>query len=166
MALTKRDDVVGAFSSKGTNDSFAVSILPRAFWRTDNFLDAECLELLLEDLAKYGITVTMQKTWLFARWESLDHLLSSPFSGWILSDVEMEDLSSVMGHDYEDVENLECQTGNGEEVAGGGNVHVILDECPSCLASTIIVFTFDHVGFNGGLGDVIAKLTQFVSNPW
>ncbi len=107
MLLTKRDDVVGAFSSKGTNDSFAVSILPRAFWRTDNFLDAECLELIPENFAIDGITITMQKTWLFSTWESLEHLLRSPFSGWILSDVEMKDLSTVMGHDHEDVEDLE-----------------------------------------------------------
>ena len=106
---------------------------PRNSWRTDHFFDAKRLKLLPEDFAIDGITITMQETRFFARWKSLDYLLSSPFSGWIFGDVEMEDPSLVMGHDHEDVESLECQTGNSEEVAGGANVHVILDESSPSL---------------------------------
>ncbi len=43
---------------------------------------------------------------------------------------------------------------------------MILDEGSPSLASTIVVFMFDHVSFHRGLGNIMAEFPQFVSNPW
>ena len=64
------------------------------------------------------VAITNEKAWCFLVRERVDDLLSGPFGVGICGDVEVDDLSPVMTHHDEDVQNAERDRGHGEEVTG------------------------------------------------
>ncbi len=156
--------MVSAFPAKRADDSFTKGVLPGRLSRTDNFLDAECFDLFLEDVAEDRVSVTVKEPWFFSAGESLDDLLGGPRRGRVLGDVEVDDAASIVRENDEDLEYFEGQRGHGEEVAGRADVHVVADEGPPVLTRTVVRLFFDHVSLDRGLGDIVAELSKFVSS--
>jgi len=128
MPLAQHDDVVQALSANTPDQPLDVRILPWAPTSDDDLLDAHVGDAALEVSAVDAVAVTEQKARCFIPGERLDDLLGRPLGGWIRGDVEVENATAIVGEDQEDEEDLECDSGNDEEVNGHRLGHVIAQE--------------------------------------
>lgn len=70
----------------------------------------------MEEITRYGI-ITRKR---------LDDLPRSPLRSWMLGNIEMNDLPSIMAHDDEAEQQPKCYGIDDKEVAGSCYVHMIL----------------------------------------
>ena len=129
MPLSQSDDMVRGLSADGSDDSFAIRILPRASCRRPHGLDAEDAEFLTEEIGKDGVPVVNQvlRNRLVSR-EGFDQLPCRPICGGMSSHFDVQDLPPVVMEDNKDIEELERECRNDKEVAGSGHGHVVAQE--------------------------------------
>ena len=118
MAFAKNDHMVEAFSANGTDQSLDVRILPRRVRGTDDFLDAQVLDAILEPLAVDAIAVTVQVSWRLIERKCLGDLPSRPFGGGMSGDVEVNDAPPVMAENDEAIQHAKRGGRHGEEING------------------------------------------------
>jgi hypothetical protein len=68
--------------------------------------------------------------------ERLNQLLGNPGAGGVRRDIEMNDISSVVLEDQQDVQQPECSRGVGEEI-DGGKVFFVSDILDNLLTETL-----------------------------
>jgi hypothetical protein len=118
MSFAEHDHMIQTIPAYGTDDSFAIRVLPGGPGCNQDFLDAHAFHAFLEVVAVDAIAIADEKPrCLFVR-ESIDDLLGGPFGMRICGNVEEDDLSPVMPEYDEDVQNPERDCGNSEEVTG------------------------------------------------
>ena len=121
MPFTENDDVVQALPPDRSDQSFAERILPRRAWSRDDFLDAHRLDAPGKVDAEDAVAVMNQESGCGFVGEGFDDLLGSPPGGGRGRDVEVQDASTIMGHDQQHVEHTERDRRDDEEVFDRSN---------------------------------------------
>jgi len=120
MALAKYDHVVQALTADGSDQTFGVRILPRRPRGGDYFLDAHVLHPVTEVPAVDAVPVAKQKTRSFLERKHFDDLLSGPPGSRVCRHIEVDDASTFMLEDHEDVQHAERDRWYREEVGSSG----------------------------------------------
>src|ERR1700719_4766525 len=99
VPLSEHDNVVKAFPSDRTDQSFGTSILPRGAWRRRLVANAHRSKASDEDIAIGPIAIADQTAGGFFPAESFRNLICNPFCGRMRCDAEPYDLPQAMPHD-------------------------------------------------------------------
>ncbi len=165
MNFVPNDDVIRAFAANGSDNSFAVRILPGRPGCDEHLLDSHVLQALSEVAAVDRITISKEITRLGpVRRECLGHLLGCPHSRWMLRHVEVKDSPPVMSKNDEAEQQPERDSRYNEEIACGRAVHVVLEECSPGLRWWPWT-SLDHVLGDCGFRHVIAKESKLGLDP-
>ena len=122
----ENNDVIQVFAAKGTDQPLDIGVLPRAAWRSKNFVNAHPLGGLRRLVPVYSIAVTEQIPWGSIPREGFEKLRRSPFLSGKGSDGEMKRTSAIMVEDQEDEEDLEGHRWDEEEVYGDEVLGMVL----------------------------------------
>ena len=133
MGFVQDDHVVQTFSAYGTDDAFAIGILPGRAWCDRDFFDPHAFDAFCEVIAVDAVAITKEKTWCFLVRESVDDLLGGPPGVGIRGHVEMNHVSPVVAEDDGNVQHPEGHGGNREEIASGDIWQVIVQKRPPGL---------------------------------
>jgi hypothetical protein len=90
------DNVIEALSAYGPDQSLHIRILPRRARRRKHLLYAEAFHSIAESSTVDTVPVAYQVAWNVVEWESLHHLLSSPFRSRMIRRVEVNNFSSIV----------------------------------------------------------------------
>ena len=115
MSLVEHDDVMKALASEGADHPLRVRILPWRSWCCYDFFDAHVLDPPAEVITVDRIPITDQKSRRLVFGKRLDDLLSCPLGRRMRSDVEMDDVTSVVAHYDEGEQYAERGCGNRKE---------------------------------------------------
>ena len=124
----ENNDVIQAFAAKGTDQPLDIGVLPRAAWRSKNFVNAHPLGGLRKLVPVYSIAVTEQIPWRSIPREGFEKLPRSPFLREKGSDGEMKRTSATMVEDQEDEEDLEHHRWDEEEVYGDEVLGMVVEK--------------------------------------
>ena len=75
MSFVEHDHMIETFATNGTDDSFAIRILPRRPGRDQDFVDSQALDAFLEIVAVDTVAIANEKTWGFFVQKRVDNLL-------------------------------------------------------------------------------------------
>ena len=162
MAFAQHDDVVQAFATNRTDDSFHVRILPGRSRGAGDFLDRHAPHAILEILAKDPFPISQQKTWRLVVRKRVDDLLRGPLRIGMGRDAKVNNFSSMMPKYDENVEHSKRRRRNGEEVARRRLGHVIAQKCLPSLRRRLA--RAHHVLGDRPLGHVVSQESQFRTN--
>src|SRR5215469_969655 len=90
--------------------------LPRRARCRQDFTDAHISHLFSEVSAENSIAVAQQVERKVGEGKGPPQLLSGPLRGRVGGNVEVQNATTVMGQNQENVKNLEADRGNGEEI--------------------------------------------------
>ena len=155
MDFVPYDHVVQAFSAYGTNDAFAIGILPGRAWCDGDFFDPHTFDALCEVVAVDVVAITKEKTRCFLVWESVDDLLGGPLGAGIRGKIEMDNQPTVMTKNDKDIQDAKRHCGNSKEIAGGDIGNVIGQERPPRLRRRFP--PADHVFGHGRFSDFMPQ---------
>jgi len=96
MLFGKYNHVVETFATDTADYSFRVRILPGRVGSGDHFFDPHSSYPPLKIMSIDRILVSDQKAWGGVFRKRLDHLLGSPGGGWMLRNVEVNDLTPLV----------------------------------------------------------------------
>ena len=99
MILIDDDQMIETFSADTSNYSFRIWILERRLRRRKYFFDPHSCDSLAEILAINAVSVAYQILGSLLVREGLDDLLCGPFGRWMLSHIEVNDLSPIVQKD-------------------------------------------------------------------
>ena len=91
-----------------------------------------------EVIAEDRIAVAQQVARELGKGKGLPQLLSCPLRGRVGGNIEVQDATSVMGQNQENVKNLETDRRHGEEIDGDQLPGMILKECPPVLRGRFV----------------------------
>ena len=109
MPFIQYDQVVQTFPANGTDDAFAVRVLPGRARCDRDFFDSHAYHAVLEVFAVDAVAIANEKTWCFLVREGVDDLLGGPFGVGIRGNIEMNDLPPIVTEHDEDVQDTEGQ---------------------------------------------------------
>src|SRR5216683_4252216 len=104
VPLSEHNNVVKAFPSDRTDQSFGISILPWGAWRRWSVANAHRSKSSDEDIAIGSIAIADQIVGSPFPAESFRDLICNPFCGRMRCDAEPYDLSSAVPHDQQSIE--------------------------------------------------------------
>src|SRR5499433_477904 len=116
MLFGKYNHVVETLATDTADKAFSVWILPGRMWRGDHFFDLHSIHPPLKIVSIDRIPVSQQEAWSRVFRKRLDHLLRRPGGGWMFSDVEMKDLTSLVQKNDEAVKLTEGRGGDSKEI--------------------------------------------------
>ncbi len=114
MPLVEDDDVVETFAAKRADETLDIGRLPGRAWSNEHFRDAETTQSAPEWFTVYGIAITQQIAGRGVKGKGFDDLLCRPLSGRVSSDVEVDDLASLMSKHEDHIEDSKGQRGHGD----------------------------------------------------
>ena len=98
-----------------------------------------------EVIAEDRIAVAQQVARELGKGKGLPQLLSCPLRGRVGGNIEVQDATSVMGQNQENVKNLETDRRHGEEIDGDQLPGMILKECPPALRGRFVTSQHDKL---------------------
>src|SRR5262245_38307553 len=116
MPLIDHDDKVQAFSANASDHPFRIAVLPRTPSRYRNLPDTHSINSRGEVVSVDPITIAHQVARHSVVGKCLHELLCRPCGSRLFRDIEMQNTSTVMRKDDENVQHTELQSRNGEEV--------------------------------------------------
>src|SRR5215510_13066543 len=116
MPLVDHDHLVQAFSSNASDHPLGIAVLPRTPSRYRNLPDTHSIHSRGEVVSVDPITIAHQVTRHSVAGKCLHELLCRPPGSRVFRDVEMQNTSTVMRKDDENVQHTELQSRNSEEV--------------------------------------------------
>src|SRR5215831_12365309 len=116
MPLIDHDDVVQAFSANASDHPFRIAVLPRTPGRYRNLPDTYSINSRGEVVSVDSITIAHQVARHSVVGKCLHELLCRSRGSRVFRDIEMQNTSTVMRKDNENVQHSELQSRNGEEV--------------------------------------------------
>ena len=78
VLLVDHDDMIEALSTDTADEALNVRILPWRLRGSNDFLDAQVVDALLEGVTVNAVAITKQKPWCFVFRKCLDKLLGCP----------------------------------------------------------------------------------------
>ena len=128
MVLAEHDHAIEKLPANAPHESLGYSVLPRALERRACWDDAESLYGTVDLRGEDRVVVEDQIAMRRVVREGISQLLDHPASGWVRSDVEVQDLPPSVVDREPDVEQLESDGGNHEEVHPRDQVPVVSKE--------------------------------------
>src|SRR5215471_19829641 len=116
MPLINHDYMFHAFSANASDHPFRVAVLPRTPGRYRNLPDTHSINSRGEVVSVDPITIAHQVARHSIVRKCLHDLLCRPRCSRVFRDIEMQNTSTVMGKNDENVQHTELQSRNGEEV--------------------------------------------------
>src|SRR5215471_6285709 len=116
MPLIDHDDMVQAFSANASDHPFRIAVLPRTPSRYRNLPDTDSINSRGEVVSVDPITIAHQVARHSVVGKCLHELLCRPRGSRVFRDIEMQNTSTIMREDDENVQHTELQSRNGEEV--------------------------------------------------
>ena len=162
MTLVEDDDVIETLATDGTDETLDVGRLSRRSWSNELFRDTEAVQSALESFTINGIAVAQQITGSGVEGEGFDDLLRSPLGGWVSSDIEVDDLASLMLDNKEHIKDSKGYRGHGEEIDRSEAPDVIVEKRPPGLRWRLAVA--NQILRYRRLGDVNAQHLQLAVN--
>lgn len=96
--------MVEALPPDAANQAFRISILPRAPWCSDHFLNLHPFQSMAEFFTVDLIPIPEQKAWRRIFGKCLDNLLRGPGCRRVSRDIEVQDLSAIVRKNDEAVQ--------------------------------------------------------------
>ena len=116
MAFVQDNHVVQAFTPDTPDQPLDVRILPRTSGGDYDFLDPHMPHPLPKGGAIGAVPIAQQIWRCFIPWEGVNDLLGGPLRGGVFRDIEMDETSSLMGQDEQDVQHLVGDRRHDEEI--------------------------------------------------
>src|SRR6516225_3793083 len=152
----QHDHMIETLTANGSNHSLDIGSLPRRARCRKDFGDAHISHLFSEVSAENSIAVAQQVARELGKRKGLPRLLSCPPRGRVGGNVEVQDATSVMGQNQENIKNLETDRGHREEINRDQLLGMILKECPPALRGRFVLA--NHVFADAAFSDVDAEL--------
>ena len=105
------------------------------------------------------IPVTDQIAWGGVEWERFNQLLGNPGAGGVCSDIEVDNVPSVVLEYQQDVQHPKCHRGHSKEINRSDLAGMVAEKSSPCLRRRLT--SPNHVLGNCRLGDLNAELEQF-----
>src|SRR5215468_7498378 len=118
MPLVDHDYMVQAFSANTSDHPFRIAVLPWTPGRYRNLFDTQSIDSCREIMAIDPITISYQVPSQGVVRKCFHHLLCRPSSRRMFRDIEMQNTTTVMREDDEDIEHTELNGRNRKEVDG------------------------------------------------
>src|SRR6266545_6211312 len=165
MLLVQDDDVVETFSAQGADQSLRDGVrLRRTNGRRDS-VDADALSALSKLGAIDGIPIAEQMAGFPAPWCGLDELPPHPSCRRVGCHVDMHQLASAVGDEYQHVQRLERQRGHRQQIGGPKVVSMVAQERAPGLTGWARWFA-PAIASNRATADHDAQLQQLASDPF
>src|SRR6516164_5729256 len=116
VPLVDHDHMVQAFSANTSDHPFRIAVLPRTPGRYRNFLDTQSIYSCCEIMTVDPVTISHQVARHGVVGKRFHHLLCRPFRRGMICDVEVDNASSVMRQNHEEIQHAELYGRNREEV--------------------------------------------------
>src|SRR5215471_20211321 len=100
--------VIQTLATNASDHALHVAILPRTPWCHTDLLDAHSIDSRYEGLAVNSIAVSNHKPGSAPFRKCFDDLLCGPNRRQMLRDVEVDDASTIVRHDDEDIEDSQA----------------------------------------------------------
>src|ERR1700761_3781111 len=163
VSLAEHNNVVKAFPSDRTDQPFGIRVLPRRPWRCWSVANAYRSESADKDLTIGPVPVTHEIAGSLFPTACFRDLICDPFCGWMRSDAKPQDMSPVVSHDQQSIEQAKRDCRHDEHIHRSDPVRMIAEECPPALGRR--VSSPDHVLGHAGLSDADAELEQLSMDP-
>jgi len=118
MPIIHDDDVVQALAANGSDDSLHETILPRTPRRGQNLPDAHSLNSRREAVTVDSIAISNQIPWRTVVRKRFNNLLHSPYGSGVFGDIEVQDATTVVCKNHEDIQHAELNCRDREEIDG------------------------------------------------
>src|SRR5262245_26118941 len=125
--------MIKAIARNGHDQSLHIGRLPRGSWCDHNFPDTQAPPTAPHLSTVYAVAVADQIVRCRLEGEGLTKLLTNPRSGRSLTTVEMNRASTFVHHNEETIQDPECGSRDGKEVAGSKTTNVVAKEVPPAL---------------------------------
>ncbi len=128
MPFVDRNDMVQALSPDASDHSLRVTILPRASRRRPNLLNAHSFDLIVKPMTVNPISISNQISWRRVVRKGFDDLLSGPFCRWMLRDIEVNELATVVDQHNEYKQDSQSQRRNRKEIHRNKLAHMVMQK--------------------------------------
>ncbi len=145
VVLIKWNHVVEKFSPTTADPPFSGSILPRALKGNPDGLGVKRLYCFNNFRTEDGISIEDEILGSRIKRECFTKLLHDPFGRWTFSDVEMDQLPSLVVEDKENIEQAKGHSRNDEEIHGGDGFTVIAKKGEPILKGASILGAFGKI---------------------
>src|ERR1700756_2169836 len=152
VPLSEHDNVVKAFPSDRTDQSFGTSILPRGARRRGSIADAYRSESADKNLTISAVPVTNEIAGSLFSTAGFRDLICDPFCGWMRCDAKPQNMSPAVPHDQQSIVQAKRDCRQDEHIDRSNPVRVVAEECPPALGRR--VSSPDHILGHTGLSDI------------
>ena len=132
MSLVQDDDMVQAFAAETPDEPFDVGVLPRTAGSDQYFFDPHVLHPLPKSSAVDTVPIAQEIAWRFFPRKRVHDPLGGPLGGGMLSDVEVDDATPMVGQDDEDKEHVVSDRRHDKEIEGDQILHMVVEEGLPC----------------------------------
>ena len=164
VPLAKHNDMIQAIPPGRAEQSLRISVLPRRSCRSRPVTNAHRMKAAGKNVAGDVVSVTDDVTWRRFPTKGLRDLTGDPFSRWVCSNPETQDLAATVLQYQQSIEQSEGISGVHEQVHRRDAVSMIMQERPPALGWTPPRLC--HVFGDRGLPDIDAELKEFTVNAW
>src|SRR5215470_4608288 len=164
VPLVDHDHVVQAFSANTSDNPFRIAVLPRTPGRYRNLSDTQSVHSCTEIMTIDPITISYQVARHDVVGKRFHHLLCGPGRGRVFRDVEMQNATSVMRQNHEDIQDAELYGRNREEVDRDHVADVISKKRHPGLRRPSSLL--GHEARHGPFGNLESQLFQFTVYAW
>jgi len=119
--------------NKSSDQALDVAILPRVLWCDPYVLNAHPFNSRSEVLAVDSVAISNHVLWCAVVRKRLDNLLCSPDRGRMLSNIEVEDASTIMCEDNKNVQHAQLNGWHRKEIDRYQLTDMISQECHPTL---------------------------------
>src|SRR5258706_15183390 len=163
VPLSEHNNVVKAFPSDRTDQSFGISILPWGAWRRWSVANAHRSKSSDEDIAIGSIAIADQIVVSPIPAENFRNLICNPFCGRMRRHAEPYDLSSAVPHDQQSIEQTKRDCRHDEQIYRSDPIRMIAKESLPTLRRWFS--PLDHILGHTRLPDFDAELEQLSVDP-
>ncbi len=145
MPLVKHNNVVEALSANRADEPLDVSILPGASASGFDFFDAKADDTFLKRFAIDRVVISKQISRRVVIRKCLNDLLSRPFCGRMLGDIELEHTPTIVRKHHKHVEQTKRCRRHNEKVASDNLFRMILQKSFPSGRRRFVVSLAGHV---------------------
>src|SRR5271154_5027267 len=156
--------MIQAIPPDRADQSLHISVLPRRSCRSRPVTNAHRTKAAGKNVAVDGVSVTDDVSRRCFPAKGLRELTSDPFSRWVCSNPETQELAATVLQYQQSIEQSEGDGRNHEQVHRRDAVTMIRQERPPALGGRPP--TLCQVFGDCGLSDIDAELKEFTVNAW
>ena len=128
MVFVQRDNVIRQLPANTADPAFRDTVLPRTPHACSDRVDATRIQKGDNSIAELSVSIKQDITIGAGKRQSLAQLLDNPVAGWMLGAIKVQNASATMCNYKEAIECSKVQRGNREEVEGGDDLTMVVQE--------------------------------------